>query len=102
MAHTAYSVQLSSQPNACLQAHLKAEQLYSVVANMRGSSPDEVAARLLASPELQGLQGPTIAPIYTQDSISNDDGSKFFAATVCVPKKRLYDSVKEIRKVRTL
>lgn len=48
------------------QAHLKASDLFSIVANMRGDSAEEVAARLLAVPELKGLQGPTIAPIYTK------------------------------------
>ena len=39
-----------------LQAHLKAEQFYSVVANMRGDSPEEVARKLLSSEGLRGLQ----------------------------------------------
>ncbi len=37
-------------------AHLKAEQFYSVIANMRGTSPEEVATRLVQAPGLQGLQ----------------------------------------------
>ncbi|KAK9797779.1 hypothetical protein WJX73_001845 [Symbiochloris irregularis] len=96
-----------------LEAHLKASDLFSVVANMRGDSPEEVAERLLASPELQGLQGPTIAPIYTQEHIASSSGGnstgstrdgkvgggKFYAATVCVPQKRLYESVKQLRKL---
>lgn len=36
-------------------AHLKAEQFYSVVANMRGNSPEDVAQRLLTATTLQGL-----------------------------------------------
>ena len=36
--------------------HLKAEQFYSVIANMRGSSPEAVAKVLLDAPGLQGLQ----------------------------------------------
>lgn len=31
---------------------------------MRGNSPEEVAALLMAQPGLQGLQGPTISPVY--------------------------------------
>ena len=37
--------------------HLKAEQYYSVVANMRGSSPAAVATMLVMSEELRGLAG---------------------------------------------
>ena len=38
------------------QAHLKAEQFYSVVANMRGDSPEKVAASILSCQGLRGLQ----------------------------------------------
>lgn len=37
---------------------------HAVIANMRGNSPEEVAALLMAQPGLQGLQGPTISPVY--------------------------------------
>lgn len=37
-------------------AHLKAEQFYHVIANMRGSSPEEVAQLLAQASNLQGLQ----------------------------------------------
>lgn len=39
-----------------VQAHLKADKFYSVVANMRGSSPQEVAHKILSSEALRGLQ----------------------------------------------
>ena len=39
-----------------VQAHLKADNFYSVVANMRGSSPEEVAHKILSSEALRGLQ----------------------------------------------
>ena len=37
-------------------AHLKAEQFYSVIANMRGENAEAVAQLLLKAPGLQGLQ----------------------------------------------
>ena len=39
-----------------VQAHLKADSFYSVVANMRGSSAEEVAGKILSSSALRGLQ----------------------------------------------
>jgi hypothetical protein len=39
-----------------LEAHLTAEQFYSVIANMRGESAEEVSARLLQNPLLRGFQ----------------------------------------------
>lgn len=38
------------------QAHLKADNYYSVVANMRGNNAEEVAQKILHSEELRGLQ----------------------------------------------
>ena len=39
-----------------LEAHLKADGYYSVVANMRGGSPEEVAANIMSRGHLGGLQ----------------------------------------------
>ena len=39
-----------------MQAHLKADQYYSVVANMRGTSPEDVATKILSCEALRGLQ----------------------------------------------
>ncbi|CAD5315789.1 unnamed protein product [Arabidopsis thaliana] len=47
-----------------LEAHLKADGQFTVVANMRGNSAQEVAERVLSQPSLSGLQGPTISPVY--------------------------------------
>lgn len=38
------------------EAHLIARQYFSVIANMKGTSPEEVASRLLNVPGLEGLQ----------------------------------------------
>lgn len=44
------------------EAHLKAGNFYSVVANMRGSSLEEVAQELLDTPGRNGLSRPIIQP----------------------------------------
>lgn len=81
------------------EAHLKADQFYSVIANMRGSSPEEVATQLLECEGLKGLQGPTISPVFTMNPDTSQVEHCFYAAAICVPKKRLYQSVKEMRKM---
>ncbi|KIY99933.1 ATP phosphoribosyltransferase [Monoraphidium neglectum] len=81
-------------------AHLKAAQFYSVTANMRGETPEAVSTLLLQDDGLQGLQGPTVSPVYT---ITGDDARAeqrgFFACVICVPKKKLYSSVKVLQKL---
>ncbi|CAL9238368.1 unnamed protein product [Arabidopsis halleri] len=80
-----------------LEAHLKADGQFTVVANMRGNSAQEVAERVLSQPSLSGLQGPTISPVYsTQNGKVSVD---YYAIVICVPKKALYDSVKQLRAV---
>ncbi|XP_020889920.1 ATP phosphoribosyltransferase 1, chloroplastic isoform X2 [Arabidopsis lyrata subsp. lyrata] len=80
-----------------LEAHLKADSQFTVVANFRGSSAEEVAERVLSQPSLSGWQGPTISPVYCRrgGKISID----YYAIVICVPKKTLYDSVKHLRAV---
>jgi len=63
---------------------------------MRGASAEEVGARVLACPALGGLQGPTVSPVFTR---SPGPGAAF-AATICVPKSELYESIRGLRSVR--
>ena len=82
-----------------LEAHLTANAYYSVIANMRGGSAAEVSLRLLQNAELAGLSGPTVSRVYTLGADGKAE-PHLYAATICVPKKRLYPAVKEIRKAR--
>ncbi|KAL2904713.1 ATP phosphoribosyltransferase 2 chloroplastic [Bienertia sinuspersici] len=70
---------------------------YQVTANMRGSSAEEVAERIISQPSLSGLQGPTISPVFCRR-----DGkvtADYYAIVICVPKKDLYTSVQQLRAV---
>ncbi|CAM6045981.1 unnamed protein product [Sphagnum compactum] len=78
------------------EAHLTAHGQFTVVANMRGSSAEEVAERILEHTDFPGLQGPTISPVYTtkNGNISVD----YYAIVICVPKPKLYHAVRQLRK----
>ncbi|KAI7752918.1 hypothetical protein M8C21_000077, partial [Ambrosia artemisiifolia] len=79
------------------EAHLKALDQFTVVANMRGTSEEEVAERILSQPSLSGLQGPTISPVFRKvDGAVTPD---FYAIVICVPKKKLYKSVQQLRAI---
>lgn len=82
-----------------LEAHLTAGQYYSVIANMKGDSAEEVSSRLLGVELLRGLQGPTVSPIYVLNDQGDAAEHQYYAAVICVHKKKLYQSVKELRKV---
>ncbi|EYU26952.1 hypothetical protein ABFS82_14G089200 [Erythranthe guttata] len=80
-----------------LEAHLKAMGQFTVTANMRGSSAEEVAERVLSQPSLAGLQGPTVSPVFCKrDGKASAD---YFAIVICVPKKALYKSVQQLRMI---
>lgn len=80
-----------------LEAHLKAVGQFTVTANMRGSSAEEVAERVLSQPSLSGLQGPTISPVFCKRE--GKVASDYFAIVICVPKKALYKSVQQLRMI---
>ena len=85
-----------------IEAHLRAEGLFMVTANISGSSAVEVATVLSSNGGqlLRGLQGPTVSPIYTYstDGSSSKEGS-YYAVSIGVPKSRIYETVKQLRKV---
>ncbi|GLT44336.1 hypothetical protein SLA2020_182410 [Shorea laevis] len=80
-----------------LEAHLRAVGQFMVTANMRGSSAEEVAERVLSQPSLSGLQGPTVSPVFCKrdGKVSAD----YYAIVICVPKKALYKSVQQLRAI---
>ncbi|KAH7372923.1 hypothetical protein KP509_17G029300 [Ceratopteris richardii] len=80
-----------------LEAHLRAKNQFTVTANMRGNSKDEVAERILLNTEFHGLQGPTICPVFSK--MNGSVLENYYAIIICVTKHRLYDAVKQLRKI---
>ncbi|KAK4476834.1 hypothetical protein RD792_015994 [Penstemon davidsonii] len=80
-----------------LEAHLRASDQFMVTANMRGSSAEEVAERVLSQTSLSGLQGPTVSPVFCkrEGKVTAD----YYAIVICVPKKALYKSVQQLRAI---
>ncbi|KAK6159644.1 hypothetical protein DH2020_003025 [Rehmannia glutinosa] len=79
------------------EAHLRAVGQFTVVANMRGSSAEEVAERVLSQPSLSGLQGPTVSPVFCKRD--GKVAADYYAIVICVPKKALYKSVQQLRAI---
>ncbi|PWA92420.1 ATP phosphoribosyltransferase, catalytic domain-containing protein [Artemisia annua] len=79
------------------EAHLRALDQFTVVANMRGNSAEEVAERILSQPSLSGLQGPTISPVFRK--VGGVVTPDYYAIVICVPKKKLYKSVQQLRAI---
>ncbi len=74
-----------------LEAHMRAEPYYRLTANVRGGSPEEVSATVLIRPDVSGLRGPTIAPVY------NIDEQDWYAVSLLVRKDMLMEAVDHLR-----
>ncbi|GIK39434.1 MAG: ATP phosphoribosyltransferase [Chloroflexota bacterium] len=78
-----------------IEAHLRAVEHETIIANIRGSSPEEVAQKVFSQPDLGGLQGPTISRVYLRDAA--DIG--WYAITIVVRKDRLHQSIEQLRSI---
>lgn len=77
------------------EAHLRAMEHYTIIANMRGNSPEEAAQKVFAQPDLGGLQGPTISRVYLRDAA--DTG--WYAISIVVRKDKLHLAVEQLRAI---
>ena len=76
-----------------IEARMRAEEHLAVFANMRGDSPQVIAARMFEQETLGGLQGPTVSPVVTRR------GGGWFAVHIVVRRDRLFEAVAELRAI---
>ena len=81
-----------------IEAHLRAQECHLVFANMRGDSPQDIARRMFAQPDLSGLQGPTISPIMPNNGTA-DGSTSWYAVNIVVRKDRLSQTIAALRTV---
>jgi ATP phosphoribosyltransferase len=74
-------------------AHLRASENVAVFANVRGETPEAIAARMLPKSVIGGLQGPTISPIFTRDA------NGWYDVHIVVRKDQLAQAISELRDV---
>ena len=75
-----------------IEAHLRAEEHLSIVANMRGESPETIARLMFKQKTLGGLQGPTISQVVVRDGSPN-----WHAVHIVVRQDQLFEAVSELR-----
>lgn len=81
-----------------IEAHLRAQECHLVFANMRGDTPQDIAARMFNQPHLSGLQGPTISPIVPNNGV-DDGATSWYAVNIVVRKDRLAQTIAALRAV---
>ncbi|GAC1433860.1 MAG: ATP phosphoribosyltransferase [Chloroflexota bacterium] len=78
-----------------IEAQQRARQYYSVVANMRGRSVQEVAAAINSRPELAGIQGPTLSEVIAH----RETEYHWYAVTLVVTTARLINVIDHLRAI---
>jgi ATP phosphoribosyltransferase len=77
-----------------IDASLQGKSYSQVTVNICAADMQDVAQRLAQNPLTRGLQGPTIAPIYTRDS---HDENQWFTVTLILANKQLLQAVDHLR-----
>lgn len=79
-----------------IEARRRGRLFYSLTANVPGDSVEQVGRRITARAELAGLQGPTIAPVWSK---YDDEHLRWFAVNVVVPQEELLPAIDHLRSI---
>lgn len=74
-----------------VEGRLSATEVVGVTGNVKGKTAEEVARHVLTRPELAGVQGPTISPVFSRDGVS------WHAVTVLVKEEKVLEAVEHLR-----
>jgi ATP phosphoribosyltransferase len=77
-----------------IEAYLRSREYLSLTANIRGDSAEAVARQINAHPEIAGLSGPTVAPVYPKAG----EAAEWFEVTVIVQHDLLLRAVDMLRR----
>jgi ATP phosphoribosyltransferase len=80
-----------------IEARRRGRQFYSLTANLAGETVEAVGRRVTARVELAGLQGPTIAPVWSK--YGDAGGPQWYAVNVVVPQNELLPAVEHLRSI---
>ena len=75
------------------EATLRAKNYVSVFINIQGDDPKSIADKMFAKEYLEGLQGPTISRVISQQ------GGSWFAVHIIVEKKKLTQTIRALREI---
>jgi ATP phosphoribosyltransferase len=76
-----------------LESRVAGQDFQWVVANIEGESAETVAGRVNSDPRYSGLQGPTVAPVFSKT------GGSWFSVQVVVPKNDLIPAIDYMRRL---
>jgi ATP phosphoribosyltransferase len=80
-----------------MDAALQGRRYYQVTVNICGENAETVAQKVAGNPLTRGLQGPTIAPIYSASS--GQDNGQWHTVTVVIASTHLLAAVEYLRSI---
>jgi ATP phosphoribosyltransferase len=80
-----------------IEARRRGRLFYSLTANLAGESVEAVGRRVTARVELAGLQGPTIAPVWSK--FVDEAAPQWYAVNLVVPQEELLPAVEHLRSI---
>jgi ATP phosphoribosyltransferase len=81
-----------------IDAALNGKRYQNVTINIRGEDAESVAHKVAAQPAARGLQGPTVAPIYSANGDRSGNG-QWYTVTVTVATPNLLSAVEHLRSI---
>lgn len=79
-----------------IDAALQGRSYYQLTVNICGANAEAIAAKVATNPLTRGLQGPTIAPIY---SASSSADTPWYTVTIIIPNRDLLAAVEHMRAI---
>jgi ATP phosphoribosyltransferase len=77
-----------------IEAYQRAQNNLSIFANMRGESPEAIAAQVFSQKTIGGLNGPTVSQIVHRDGDPN-----WFALHIVIHRDELFAAINELRAI---
>lgn len=77
-----------------MDAALQGKQYQNITVNICGENAETIASKVAANPATRGLQGPTVAPIY---SPKGNHAGQWFTVTITVRTRDLLQAVEYLR-----
>jgi ATP phosphoribosyltransferase len=84
-----------------MEAQRRGGGFHSLIANVPGTSVEEVGRLVTAQPALAGLQGPTISQVWNKHLVSDEASAPgaWYAVNVVVPQAELLSAVDHLRSI---
>lgn len=82
-----------------IEARRRGRLFYSLTANVPGESVEAVGRKVTGRQELAGLQGPTIAQVWSKFVASDSPAPLWYAVNVVVPQDELLPAIDHLRAI---